>query len=201
MSDRVQQFMMQAYLDGEMDEQTEREFELRLLQDPNLAVFANEDLALSSGLRALPKCSSVPSMPIARRSKTLARKYLPLALAACIGSAITGMAMNHLGTAHIEGGATLAYVDKSRSLGDVIAVNINLNSPTVLMVPVASADTCVASIAVRQSGREYAANATSDEFGYAAVVLPERLLRAGLAEVRVRCNGENVGDYSIKVIE
>jgi hypothetical protein len=192
-SETMNQFLVRAYLNGDMDEQTESMFELELLRNPQLTDLAQDDLMLSMGLQAASAQTS--SMP--RRATRVS--YLPLALAASVGAGLAGGLGLWLTSAQVEGAATLAYVDKVRSLSETPELRIRPNAAVVLMVPVASAVACDADIAVRQGTNTYTVTSAPDEYGYAAAVLPKDLLREGQAAIDVFCKGDTVGQYTVRI--
>ena len=189
-------FMLQAYLNRELDADAETEFELALLADPDLAEQAAGDTALLLGLNGVvaaelktPEAKlahPVVAVLPARRSR---RPWLTMAAAASALMLISASLGYFLKPApNVLGGAQLAYIDKQRS------------GPLVLMVPVASANPCMADISISQAGKVIRASAQPDDFGYAVVVLGFNALKPGAAIVDVRCEAKAVGQYVVQVL-
>lgn len=202
----MRNFLLSAYLNRELDADTEAEFELELLADPELADAAAGDTGLLLGLSRVetlatpapePAIEKMVVMPPRRKS----RPWLALAAAASALMLIAGSLGYFFKPAPtIQGGAQLAYIDKQRSQGHGIQIKLPKTGPLVLMVPVASVGPCVADIAISQSGKSIRASATPDDFGYAVVVLAMQALKPGPANVEVACAGKSVGQYSVLVV-
>jgi hypothetical protein len=203
MNPHMRTFMLQAYLNRELDSSAEAEFELALLADPDLAEQAAGDTALLIGLSgaeaaaATSSPSNVAVLPVRRAAKP----WLMMAAAASALMLISASLGYFLKPApNVLGGAQLAYIDKQRSVGNGIQIKLPKAGPLVLMVPVASANPCVANISIGQAGQVIQASAQPDDFGYAVVVLGFNALKPGAATVDVRCEGKAVGQYVVQVL-
>jgi hypothetical protein len=213
MISRTDEFLMQAYLNREMDADTETAFELELLRRPDLAQLAESDTALAIGLRT--DASEIGSPHVARSAigqtisqanKSPASKpnllgdSIRWASAASILALLAGWAgYTWQRPANVYGGAKLAYVDKQRSLSATPEIQLPTSGPLVLMVPVASSTACTAQIVIRQAANEISAKAAPDEFGYAVLVLSNNALIRGNAAITVRCDQQVVGEYQVSV--
>ncbi len=200
---RTDEFLMQAYLNREMDAETETAFELEMLRRPELAELAESDTALTIGLRAGHE-NQLPIKPIAAKASSLGKNLFGNSLGWATAASILALLAGWAGYAwqrptQFYGGATLAYVDKQRSLSATPEIQLPAAGPLVLMVPVASSKICLAQIVIRQAANEITAQATPDEFGYAVVVLAGNALTRGTATITVRCDQQVVGDYQISV--
>jgi hypothetical protein len=204
----MRNYLLQAYLNRELDADTEAEFELELLADPELADAAAGDTGLLLGLSDVqapavqaPEPKPEPENIVVSPPRRKSRPWPALAAAASaliLVSGSLGYFFKPAPTMH--GGAQLAYIDKQRSQGDGIQITLPKSGPLVLMVPVASVGPCVADITISQSGRSIRANAVPDDFGYAVVVLAMQALSPGAASVEVACAGKSVGQYSVLVV-
>jgi len=195
--------MLQAYLNRELDAEAEAEFELALLADPDLAEQAAADTALLIGLSfAEPAAAKSPPLGVAVLPARRSRKFwLAMATAASALMLISASVGYFLKPApKMLGGAQLAYIDKQRSGGNSIQIKLPKAGPLVLMVPVASADPCLADISISQAGQVIQARAQPDDFGYAVVVVGFNALKPGEAAVDVSCAGKVVGQYVVQVL-
>ncbi len=172
MTTYIRAYMLQAYLNGELDAETQAEFELEILQDPELADLVAADTALILGLssthasvatreissdndlaRPASNSESVLNLPSKPTNKPIkSRSAWPhFAAAASILMFIAGAIGYSLKpNPQILGGAQLAYIDKQRSADNAIQITLPEAGPMVLMVPVASATECLADIAITQ---------------------------------------------------
>lgn len=214
MTSPMRAYLLQAYLNRELDQLAEEEFELELLRDPELAELALADTALGLGLK-----DAQPEASVDRALSTVvplvATKGVPrpgnskpplwfLATAATLLLGLAGALGYQLNQAPQRvSGATLAYIDKQRAIGDQITITLPKSGPLVLMVPVASAQPCTAEIGLTQNGTTHKASALADDFGYASIVLAPRQLRPGALTVSVRCEGtaQALGEYPAVVLE
>ncbi len=203
----IRNYLLSAYLNRELDAETEAEFELELLADPELAEAAAGDTGLLLGLsdvQASAQASEPKPEPenitvVAPRRKS--RRWLALAAAASALILVSGSLGYFFKPAPtLQGGAQLAYIDKQRSQGDGIQIKLPKSGPLVLMVPVASVGACVADITISQSAQSIRASSAPDDFGYAVVVLAMQALSPGAANVEVACAGKSVGQYSVLVV-
>ena len=208
MKTHIRSYLLQAYLNRELDSDTEAEFELELLSDPELADLAAADTALLLGLSdASASVESRPILPVTtlpplgkpvRRTKA---PWLRFAAAASILMLLAGaLGYTVKPRTQILGGAQLAYIDKQRSVGNSIQIKLPQAGPVVLMVPVASATACVAEISITQATHSVSAKSAPDSFGYAVVVLANEALKPGSAAVSVSCQGSRVGLYEVQVV-
>lgn len=207
MNTHIRSFMLQAYLNRELDSETEAEFELELLRDPELADLATADTALLVGLTvaglngAAASVVSLPIQPVGKPVTKTKTPWLRFAAAASILVLLAGaLGYTFKPSNQILGGAQLAYIDKQRSVGNSIQIQLPRVGPMVLMVPVASATACLADISVKQSASSISAQAQPDSFGYAVVVLANDALKPGNAVVSVSCQGASVGQYDVLVL-
>lgn len=211
MSTHIQGFMLQAYLNRELDSATEAEFELELLSDPELADLAAADTALLLGLGAAsPSAVALTTQSLSKPAMRTKAPWLRFAAAASVLmllAAALGYTFNP--KTHTWGGAQLAYIDKQRSVGNSIQIKLPRVGPLVLMIPVASATACLADISITQmtsgrgsekQGRTITARAQPDNFGYAVVVLANDTLVPGSVAISVACQGTDVGQYDVQVL-
>jgi len=203
MNPYMRTFMLQAYLNRELDAGAEAEFELALLADPDLAEQAAGDTALLIGLSgANAAAAESPRLGVAISPVRRPRKpWLILAAAASALVLISASLGYSLKSApNMQGGAQLAYIDKQRSASNNIQIKLPKAGPLVLMVPVASANPCFADISISQAGKVIQASAQPDDFGYAVVVVGFDALEPGEAAVDVSCAGKVVGQYAVQVL-
>lgn len=202
MNTHIRGFMLQAYLNRELDSDTEAEFELELLSDPELADLAAADTAMLVGLNgASASIVSLPTPPASKPAPGAKAPWLRFAAAASILMLLAAaLGYSFKPSTQILGGAQLAYIDKQRSVGNSIRIQLPQAGPLVLMVPVASATACLADISITQSANSIAAQAQPDSFGYAVVVLANAALKPGNAAVSVSCQGKRVGQYDVQVL-
>ena len=211
MRTHIQAFMLQAYLNRELDSDTEAEFELELLSDPELADLAAADTALLLGLNAeSTSVVTLPTQPVSKPVKRATAPWLQFAAAASVLMLLAAaLGYTYKPGTQIWGGAQLAYIDKQRSIGNSIQIKLPRIGPLVLMVPVASATACLADISITQitsekgsekQGRTIAAQAQPDNFGYAVVVLANDTLKPGSIGISVACQGTDVGQYNVQVL-
>lgn len=208
MTSPMRAYLLQAYLNRELDQLAEEEFELELLRDPELAELALADTVLAIGLNETPPhamlnpandSTNVLDMGARRPSK---RTIWQLATAAAILAGFAGVLGYQLNPSPRRvSGATLAYIDKQRAIGDQITITLPASGSLVLMIPVASAQACPAEIGLSQSGATYKVTAQADDFGYASVVLAPQELAPGPLTVSVRCEGSThlMGHYDVLV--
>ena len=226
MTEPLDQYLLRAYLDGEMDEATAQAFEIRMIERPDLAELVDADYALGAGLRdalardagtaapgdaaapgdtaasAEPPAAEVIALPPAkpaRAARPLARA-VPWLAAAGVAFAV-GLGAGRVlepGRAALEP-AALAYIDKVRSApGRVTEVALPADGKVVLFVPVATAQPCRARVDVRQGARTLGAEATTDAQRYANFVVDASLLAPGDAEVAVGCAGQPAATYAVR---
>lgn len=211
MTEPLDQFLLRAYLDGEMDDAAVQAFEIRLIERPDLAELVEADFALGLGLAAVdmergeaPRSADVVPLPAARpaaRPRPLARA-VPWLAAAGVAFAVG------LGTARLLepampglGSAALVYIDKVRSApGATIEARVPATGTVVLLVPVASASRCAVRVEVRQGDVVLAGETTSDDLGYANLVADASRLVPGDAAVKVGCVGEPQATYAMKLV-
>lgn len=207
MTSPMRAYLLQAYLNRELDQLAEEEFELELLRDPALAELALADTTLSIGLNeATPLAAFVSANDsetgIELASRAARTRTWKLAIAASVLvslSAILGYRLNEM--PNRPSGATLAYIDKQRAIGEQITITLPKSGSLVLMVPVASAQPCPAEIELSQNGARQKVTAQADDFGYASIVVaPQELLPGSLA-ISVRCEGstQTLGQYMVLV--
>jgi hypothetical protein len=205
MISRIDEFLMQAYLNRELDAQTEADFEIELIRRPELARLMEADVALAIGLQE-PNANVAPanaqaSLQPASNRQTRAR-WLNWRIAAAITGfgVISGMVGFFAGQPRQAsfGATQIAYVDKLRNANDRIEIQWPKASPLVLMVPVSKAD-CLADIDITQSDKKLSTKAKPDDFGFAAVLLGQAVLSKGTAQISVRCDEKLVGSYELEL--
>jgi anti-sigma factor RsiW len=190
----AQRYLLNAYLNRELDPDAEAEFEELLIADPALAAYAEADLALSLGLAAAGIKAPDRTMNASKRP------WLQQAIAASMLAVLAGGAGYSLRAPSIPfGGAQLVYVDKQRSGNETVRIPLPKFGPLLLMVPVASADQCAAEIEFSQGARRQTVSAMPDSYGYATVILPSEQLIPGPLQIAVSCRSERLGLYQAEV--
>lgn len=202
----LDEFLLRAYLNGDLDADAAAAFELLMLERPDLAELVEADTALRIGLKSVG-VSAVASpvtdtMPLAP-SRTKPRRYFVWAAAASVLVAVgvgTVLVRTPKPLAAMEA-TTLAYVDKTRAISAKVQLPIPATRTLILLVPVA-AEACKPEVTLTQGNMEpFRAEATPDEFGYASLVVPTDVLRIGDAVIDVRCGNEPAAQYDITFIE
>jgi len=213
MNTKLDEFLLQAYLNRELDAQAEREYEIALIRNPKLAELAMADAALLAGLTATPATASglaqVPSSndpgPQHRASSratesTRARPIWPLAIVASFTALLAGTLGYALRPAEIYGGASLIYLDKQRSTSAQLEIALPSEGPLLLMVPVASSQPCRAEIRVEQASAVLVFNATPDAYGIAPLILPGNALKPGPVNIQISCDGQALGSFEATAV-
>jgi hypothetical protein len=242
MTSPISAYLLQAYLNRELDRLVEEEFELELLRDPQLAQLAFADTVLGIGLNVAeeelscllvgqgkqmasdlsdpssPKiCEPKPTESVLTRLQTQTNSNIPhqipkppakrtlwhYAAAAMVVMGLAGAMGYQLNRQPQRTiGATLAYIDKQRAPGGQITVTLPKSGALVLMVPVASAQACLAQIGLNQHGATAHVTAQADDFGYACLILAPQDLVPGPLSVSVRCEGASqlLGAYEVLVV-
>jgi hypothetical protein len=200
----IDNFLMQAYLNRELDAVTEAAFEEELIRRPELALLAEADVALSLGLQleqAAPISAVEPfvsSKP--QRGKSQFKHTILLAAATAVVAILAGVVGYRMNASQSQAlvGVQLAYVDKLRNDETVLAIALPKDQMLVLMVPVASAEACLAEIEMLQDKVYLKTGSKPDEYGFAAVIVPHGKFRLGKVEVRVQCNARRVGLFALE---
>jgi len=208
MNAHTRAIMLQAYLNRELDADTQAEFELELLSDPDLADLAVADTALLVGLAGTGAAAQSVAIspvtqlqPASKPARLISAPWLRFAAAASVLMLLAAtLGYTFKPSTQILGGAQLAYIDKQRAVGNAIQIKLPQAGPVVLMVPVASATACLADISITQATRTIAARSQPDSFGYAVVVLANDALKPGIVTVSVSCQGARVGQYDVQVL-
>lgn len=208
MTSPMRAYLLQAYLNRELDQLAEEEFELELLRDPELAELALADTALGIGLNVLEPQSSLGTSQSSSNVVEFAdygiakRTFWQLAIAASVLVGLSGIMGYQLNKSpQRANGATLAYIDKQRALGEQITITLPKSGTLVLMIPVASARACPAEIELSQNGATQKVTAQADDFGYASIVVAPQELVPGTLAISVRCAGsaQTLGQYAVWV--
>jgi hypothetical protein len=200
----IDDYLMRAYLNRELDAVTEAAFEEELIRRPELALLAEADVALSLGLQleqaepinvVAPCASSTP-----QRGKSQFKPSFLLAAAAAVVAILSGVVGYRMNAAQSQAfiGAQLAYIDKLRNDETTLPIVLPKDQVLVLMVPVASSETCPAEIEILQDKVNLMTSAKPDEYGFAAVIVPHGKFRPGKVEVRVQCNARQVGLFALE---
>jgi hypothetical protein len=212
MIEPLDHYLLRAYLDGEMDEATAQAFEIRLIERPDLAELVDADFALGAGLRAAgvgdakpaPVANGVVALPARRAARPLAQAGPWLAaagVALAVGLGAGRMLRPELPQPPALVAATLVQVDKNRSApGGAIEARIPASGSVVLLVPVAAVDACPVRVEIRQGAGTLAADATTDSFGYANLVVDAARLMPGPAEIEVGCVGGKPAKYAMTFV-
>jgi hypothetical protein len=205
MISRIDQFLMQAYLNRELDAQTEADFEIELIRRPELAHLMEADVALATGLQ-MPDARPLTELAATELKPKIANHRSPTwpnwRIAAVVAgfSVISGMVGFFARQPQPPGFGTtqIAYVDKLRSANTSIQIELSNASPLVLMVPVSETG-CFADIDIEQLGTKLSIKAKPDSFGFAAVWLAQTQLSAGTAQINVYCGATLDGSYTLEL--
>jgi anti-sigma factor RsiW len=199
--------LLRAYLDGEMDDAAAEAFEVLMIERPELAEFVDADTALRIGLAAAPTAArhSEPVIDPVVRALPLrkpAPAWIPLAAAACTALAI-GLVLGRSWSPAPAGLAptTLLSVDRLRSS---VAVAPTLRLPAaglvVLSVPAVVEAGCTPTVRVVQAGNVLEAQVAPDDSGFANVSLAATRLAPGRAEVSVACGSRRLAEYPVEFV-
>lgn len=206
--------LLRAYLDGEMDEAAAEAFEILMIERPELAELVDADTALRLGLAGTPKPATasapepaVPAdAPVAALPGPSARRpviaWAPLLAAASIALAVGVVAGRFWAPAP---GAlvptTLLSVDRMRSSVDTVPVlRLPAGGLVVLSVPVAADPDCVPIVHIRQGANALEAQVRPDDFGFANLSLAATRLAPGRAEVLVDCGSRPRVVYPVEFV-
>ncbi len=218
--------LLRAYLDGDLDESESQAFELLLLERPDLAEIVESDTALRIGLEASSAAvatsvaggsgpeGDVPTRVTraghdrsgVRRHEVSPRRPRSPWMGRIAASAVL-VVVGFAGASVLRtpgrttSPATLAYVDKTRGLADVVEIALPADGALVMLVPVPTPSGCTSVIEIRQAGaRALQADAHPDAYGYAGVVVGEGALVGGDAEVMVTCAGQETARYDVRFV-
>jgi hypothetical protein len=196
----LEQHLLRAYLDGDLDADATAAFEILMLERPDLAAAVDADTALRIGLGGGGLQRDTGAAPA--RSATILpfrARLWPTSMAASLllalgfsGAWFTRPAQDPMQGLH------MAYVDKTRSISATPVIELPRKEALVLQVPVASADPCQAEFEIAQGPLSLRAHATPDEYGYASVLVRQGALSEGAAEVVVRCAGHELARYPVQ---
>ena len=199
----LDEHLLRAYLDRELDADASEAFEVLMLERPDLAAAVDADTALMMGLAgkqnrrdtAEPQAQTATILRFPGRAR-----LLPFSLAA---SALLALGFSSAWffrpTQVPMEGLRMAYVDKTRSISATPVIEVRPNEALVLLVPVASADPCSAEFELRQGLLSLRAQAIPDEFGYASVLVSKGVLSGGAAEIIVRCEERELARYPVQI--
>lgn len=202
--------MLDAYLRNRQAQAERDDFELHLLQRPQLAALAEQEQLLVAALAQIEDDQQSAVKTMQRHAKAVAGRKLenhtrwlwPTTAALVLGLGVT---IGGLSTRPVpEPEATAAqvlYLDQLRngsSAGG--ATTIHADQLTVLMVPVADPK-CPAEVRLQHLGQSLRLPLKVDGFGYAAVALPKHWLGRGELSGEVVCDGEVVANYRATIVE
>ncbi|GMV31628.1 MAG: hypothetical protein AMXMBFR59_37530 [Rhodanobacteraceae bacterium] len=202
--------LLRAYLDGEMDEAAAEAFEILMIERPELAELVDADTALRMGLSA-PRNSAGPtelpagpaSMPAAPiRHRTRVPQWIPLLAAASVMLAV-GLALGRLWAPQPADltPTTLLSVDRMRSsISEVPKLRLPRDGQIVLSVPIAAGSSCKPTVRILYAGNVLQAQVMPDDFGFANLGLPATRLAPGKAEVSVACDGRELARYPVEFV-
>ena len=205
--------LLRAYLDGEMDEATAEAFEVLMIERPELAELVDADTALRMGLReagaqpvaaafvATPTTASTASPSVGepaatappgttRRPQRTRRRLIPLLAAASLLLA-AGIGLGRLWLPQPADlvSTTLLSVDRMRgSVTDVPKLRLPASGQIVLSVPVAARPGCTPRVRIVQPGATLQTTVTPDEYGFANLSLDATRLALGKTDVAVDCD-------------
>ncbi|MBN8740639.1 MAG: hypothetical protein BGP24_15090 [Lysobacterales bacterium 69-70] len=199
--------LLRAYLDGEMDDAAAEAFEVLMIERPELAELVDADTALRMGLAAAPLAAprgEPAAGPVVRplRLRKPAPVWIPLAAAACAALAI-GLVLGRSWSPAPAALApiTLLSVDRLRSS---VAVAPTLRLPAgglvVLSVPAVAEAGCTPTVRIVQGGNTLEATVAPDDSGFANVSLAAARLAPGRAEVGVACGGRQLANYPVEFV-
>ncbi len=211
----LENYLVQAYLNDDLDEAEESAFELLLIERPDLAELVEADVALHLGLAETAAQQPESNQDSASASDTTSADVVELrpsrersggpfwlAAAASVALAIGLGAGGLLRSPADMQPATLAYIDKMRDVSITPTIPLAESGSVVLMVPVASAEPCTATVSLRQANAAgLSTDAVPDELSNASVVIPRDQIQLGEATVAVSCDGKVLGEYPIQFVE
>ena len=220
----LENYLLQAYLDGALDESEESAFELLLLERPDLAELVEADCALRMGLGGQLKQSAGADqpateaepieagaerlekpdtvVPISRGKRVGGAGWLSLAAAASVALAIgTGAGFSLRNEGPGLQSAAVAYVDQLRDASAIVKVPLPAEGAIVLMVPVPSVDPCTATVEIRQGDKlSPRAQPQPDQLSQVSLVMQRQSVNLGEAEVLVSCEGRLIGEYPLEFV-
>jgi hypothetical protein len=222
----LDQVLLRAYLNQELDDAGNQAFELLLLDRPDLAEAVNADtclsLGLGLGLAALPaaqnqferEAAHAPSSQSAsaehpasttptgasKRPSTWVRTWgrtVRRYAAPVAASLLIGLLLpKWLSPRQPAEGASVLYVDKMRSAGSASTLSLPAAGRLVLMLPIANPQ-CRTELELVQANQRLRAEVHPDEFGYAALLVDPQRLTSGAASVTVYCEQQLAGRYEL----
>ncbi len=217
--------LLRAYLDGEMDEATAEAFEVLMIERPELAEQVDADTALRMGLReagaqpvvaasvAPPVVASIPAASVTtptadaptmttHRSHQPRRRLIPLAAAASLLLA-AGVGLGRLWLPQPADlvSTTLLSVDRMRSsVTAVPKLRLPASGQIVLSVPVAAKPGCAPRVRIVQPGTTLQTAVTPDEYGFANLSLDAKRLAVGTTDIAVDCDATQLALYQVEFV-
>ena len=213
MSEPLDNFLLRAYLDGEMDEATAQAFEIRMIGEPDLADLVDASYALSAGLRLAgvslqaaapaPAAAEAVALPSAQPRADARRfgRVVPWLAAAGVVLA-TGIGVGRMSqpTRALFEPVTLVSIDKNRStVAQAMSVPVPASGTAVLLVPVVSSEPCQARLEIHQGGAILTAEAAynGDSSTPLNLAVDAARLATGRADVMVGCVGRKPVKYEM----
>ncbi len=217
--------LLRAYLDGDMDEATAEAFEVLMIERPELAEQVDADTALRMGLReagALPVAAAFVATPTTvstaspsveepaataspgttRRPQRPRRRLIPLLAAASLLLA-AGIGLGRLWLPQPADlvSTTLLSVDRMRgSVTDVPKLRLPASGQIVLSVPVAARPGCTPRVRIVQPGATLQTTVTPDEYGFANLSLDATRLALGKTDIAVDCDATQLALYQVEFV-
>jgi len=216
--------LLRAYLDGEMDEATAEAFEVLMIERPQLAELVDADTALQMGLKealatptavsvAMPTTASTASASAdapaatappepARQPHRPRRRLIPLlAAASLLLAAGVGLGRLWLPQPPDLVSTTLLSVDRMRgSVTDVPKLRLPTSGQIVLSVPVAARPGCAPRVRIVQPGATLQTTVTPDEYGFANLSLDATRLALGKTDIVVDCDTTQLALYQVEFV-
>jgi len=183
-----------------MDEAASEAFELRLMQDPQLAEMVEADAVLGIGMRDLAEkpAATVPNMVPLVATAPRHPTHLPYLLAASVMLVVGFGAGREFGAQRLPSPvpAPLVYVDTTRGATHAATLKIPPSGPLILAVPLLE-NGCLPDVVISSDGTELRSAAAPDASGYASVLLDAAQLRSGNASIGVLCSKREVARYAV----
>lgn len=217
--------LLRAYLDGEMDEATAEAFEVLMIERPELAEQVDADTALRLGLQeagaqpvtavsvATPTTVSTTSPSVAASAATASagparrphrprRRLIPLlAAASLLLAAGVGLGRLWLPQPADLVSTTLLSVDRMRgSVTEVPKLRLPASGQIVLSVPVAAKPGCTPRVRIVQPGATLQTTVTPDDYGFANLSLEATRLALGKTDIAVDCDATQLALYQVEFV-
>lgn len=207
--------LLRAYLDGEMDAAAADAFEVLLIERPELAELVDADTALRMALSAASEAAApvVPSradaapggMAAAANTRARSNRRRSRALTSLVAASVLvagGIGIGRWLADHAPaaiGSATLVSVDRLRStIAQTQQLRVPAQGSLVLSVPVADSG-CDSQVQIRQAGATLEARAQPDAYGFANLVLDAARLPSGKADIVVLCGQNEAARYTVEI--